>query len=146
MARMRILFLSAQIPGHLDWGGYLPTAAELARRGHDVLWASGEDVRAAVEKAGVAFHALEATGWRWPPPSPLTVEEAAAAPDAESLQRLKQVRALDQWLNVERVSAAAAEVIAVGREFAPDVVVTEMFVAAAGLAAEALGKPFVVAG
>jgi len=146
MAGMRMLFLSAQIPGHLDWGGYLPTAGELARCGHDVLWASGEDVRAPVERAGVAFHALGATGWRWPPPAPLTAEEQASAPDAESLQRLKQVRALDQWLDVERVSAAAAEVIALGRAFAPDLVVTEMFVAAAGLAAEALGKPFAVVG
>jgi len=146
MAHMRMLFLSAQIPGHLDWGGYLPTAAELARRGHEVLWASGEGARAAVERAGVAFHTLEATGWRWPPPAPLTAAEAAAEPEAESLRRLKQVRALDQWLDVERVSAAAAEVIAVGEEFAPDLVVSEMFVAAAGLAAEALGKPFAVVG
>lgn len=141
-----MLFLSAQITGHLDWGGYLPTAAELARRGHEVLWASGEDVRGAVEKAGVAFHALGATGWRWPPPRPLTPAEVASAADAESLLRLKQVRALDQWLDVERVSAAAAEVMALGREFAPDIVVTEMFVAAAGLAAEALGKPLAVVG
>ena len=41
---MRFLFVSAQIPGHLDWGGYLETAAELHRRGHDVLWASGPAV------------------------------------------------------------------------------------------------------
>ena len=38
---MRILCVSAQLPGHLDWGGYLATAAELARRGHDMLWTSG---------------------------------------------------------------------------------------------------------
>lgn len=146
MAPMRMLFLSAQIPGHLDWGGYLQTAAELTRRGHDVLWASGEDVRAALARAGVPFHALRATGWRWPPPPPLTAAETAAVPDAADLQRLKQVRALDQWLDVERVAAATAEVIALGRDFAPDLIVTEMFVAAAGLAAEALDTPFAVAG
>ena len=41
---MRLLFCSAQLPGHLDWGGYLPTAVELAQRGHTVLWASGAAV------------------------------------------------------------------------------------------------------
>ncbi len=146
MGLMRILFLSAQIPGHLDWGGYLQTAAELTRRGHDVLWASGEDVRTALARAGVPFHALHATGWRWPPPPPLTAAETAAVPDAAGLQRLKQVRALDQWLDVERVAAATSEVIELGSDFAPDLIVTEMFVAAAGLAAEALGTPFAVAG
>ncbi len=146
MASMRVLFLSAQIPGHLDWGGYLPAAAELARRGHDVLWASGEDVRAPVEKAGAPFHALRATGWRWPPPPPLTAAQVAAVSDAADLLRLKQMRALDQWLDVERVAAATAEVIALGRDYAPDLIVTEMFMAAAGLAAEALGKPLVVTG
>ncbi len=146
MAPMRLLFLSAQIPGHLDWGGYLATAAELTRRGHRVLWASGPAVRGLVEGAGVPFHALAQTGWRWPPPPPLTRAESAAAPDAAALLRLKQTRALDQWLDVPRVAAAAEEVIALGRTFAPDLLVTEMFVAAAGLAAEALDRPLVVTG
>ncbi len=111
-----------------------------------MLWASGEDVRTALARAGVPFHALHATGWRWPPPPPLTAAETAAVPDAAGLQRLKQVRALDQWLDVERVAAATSEVIELGSDFAPDLIVTEMFVAAAGLAAEALGTPFAVAG
>ncbi|MEZ4639170.1 MAG: hypothetical protein R2856_30100 [Caldilineaceae bacterium] len=45
---MRFLFVSAQLPGHLDWGGYLPTAAALVQQGHDVLWATGAEMQAAV--------------------------------------------------------------------------------------------------
>ena len=48
---MRILCISAQLPGHLDWGGYLATAAELARRGHEVLWTSGIAVAERTYKA-----------------------------------------------------------------------------------------------
>ena len=68
---MRLLFCSAQLPGHLDWGGYLPTAVELAQRGHTVLWASGAAVAKRVAAAGLSFQVLEETGWRWPPPPPL---------------------------------------------------------------------------
>ena len=143
MATMRALFLSAQLPSHLDWGGYLPTAATLARRGHEVIWASGDGVQGLVQGAGVRFHPLASTGWRWPPPPPL---HADAAPDAESLRSLKQQRALDQWLDVERVATAVEEIVDLGRKFRPDLIVSEMFVAAAGLAAEMLETPLVVAG
>ena len=73
MAAMRVLFLSAQMPGHLDWGGYLQTAAELARRGHDTLWASGRrGAGPPSQRANVALpRAWRNTGWRWPPPPPL---------------------------------------------------------------------------
>ncbi len=137
---MRFLFVSAQLPGHLDWGGMLPTAVELQRGGHTVQWASGPAVQALVERAGVDFHSLAETGWRWPPPPPLS---AQAGPDA---QRQRQLRALDQWLDEGRVACAAAELIALGQSQLPDVVVAEMFMAGAALAAEALGVPFAVAG
>jgi MGT family glycosyltransferase len=140
---MRLLCVSAPLPGHLDWGGYLPTAAELARRGHEVVWASGAAVRLAVEEQGVEFHELAETGWRWPPPPPLA--RAAVQDDAE-WHRLRAARALDQWFDVERVAAAADELIALIRRQRTDVVVTEMFIAAAGIAAEAMSIPLVVVG
>ena len=62
---MRFLFVSAQLPGHLDWGGYLATAVALKRRGHAVLWASGAAVNGLVMATGVEFHELAETGWRW---------------------------------------------------------------------------------
>ena len=139
---MRLLFCSAQLPGHLDWGGYLPTAVELAQRGHTVLWASGAAVGKRVAAAGLSFQVLEETGWRWPPPPPLptpTVHD-------EAWQQRRALRALDQWLDVGRVSAAFTELSLVAEAFCPDMVITEPFVAAAGLAAEQAGAPLVVAG
>ncbi len=140
---MRFLFVSAQMPGHLDWGGYLPTAAELAGRGHVVLWASGVAVETPVRAAGVPFHVLSETGWRWPPPPPLlpTPDE-----DEATTLRRKQIRSIDQWLDEERVAAATDALLRLGETFQPDLIVSEMFIGAAGIAAELLNKPLVVAG
>jgi UDP:flavonoid glycosyltransferase YjiC (YdhE family) len=139
---MRLLFCSAQLPGHLDWGGYLPTAVELAHRGHEVLWASGAPVGKRIAAAGLSFQVLEETGWRWPPPPPLP---APAVPD-EAWQQRRALRALDQWLEVDRVAAAFTELSLVAEAFQPDIVVSEPFVAASGLVAEQYGKPLVIAG
>ncbi len=140
---MRFLFLSAPLPGHLDWGGYLATAVELQRRGHEILWASGQAVAARLNQANLPSHALQATGWRWPPPPPLQF-----APDMSQtvIQQLRAERALDQWLDEARVSQACREMIDLGRAYQPALIVSEMFVSAAGLAAEVLGLPLVVAG
>lgn len=139
---MRLLFCSAQLPSHLDWGGYLHTAAELAQREHTLLWASGEAVARRVAAAGVPFALLAETGWRWPPPPPLP-PAAAAEPD---WQQQRALRALDQWLDEERVAAAVAELLPVAADFRPDAVVSEPFVAAAALVAEKIGAPLLVAG
>ena len=140
---MRLLCVSAQLPGHLDWGGYLATAAELARRGHDVAWVSGEAVRGLVERRGVNFVPLAETGWRWPPPTPL--------PDNLRLPpliiaRQKQMRALDQWLDPDRIAAAVTGLAQVVADLRPDFILTEMFVAAAGFVAEQTGIPLAVMG
>lgn len=140
---MRYLFASAQLPGHLDWGGYLPTAIELQRRGHTVLWVTGQAMAPMLARAGIPGHFLAETGWRWPPPPPL---QPTPGLDPEALRRQRALRALDQWLEEERVAEATAALVAVGRTFQPDVVVSEVFLSAAGLAAEALDRPFVVAG
>ena len=140
---MRYLFVSAQLAGHLDWGGYLRTGAALAHRGHTILWASGQEVAALVSRAGVPFHAMSQTGWRWPPPPPL---HSSPNSDAKAIVRMKQIRALDQWLDVERVTAASTELIALAHDFQPDYIVSEMFTGATGIAAEALDIPFVVVG
>ncbi len=140
---MRFLFVSAQLPGHLDWGGYLHTAVELQQRGHTVLWASGTAVMPLLTQAGIPFHGLQETGWRWPPPPPL---QPSRDVDAATAQRLRAERALDQWLDETRVACATLELIDVARTVQPDVIVSEMFISAAGIAAEVVNKPFVVAG
>jgi UDP:flavonoid glycosyltransferase YjiC (YdhE family) len=140
---MRLLCVSAQLPGHLDWGGYLATAAELARRGHHVLWASGPAVQPQVESADLLFHPLVETGWRWPPPPPLPDDPGA---EPKALLRAKQLRALDQWLDPVRVAAATDELAALLQTFRPDLILSEMFIAAAGLAAEAVRRPLAIIG
>ena len=139
---MRFLCVSAQLAGHLDWGGYLPTAVELMRAGHDVLWATGRELQSHLAAQNVPIHILQETGWRWPPPPPIqkgTVSE-------EEFQRLRMVRSLDQWLDVARVRAATLELVEVAKRFRPHLIVSEMFTAAAAIAAELLGVPFTVAG
>lgn len=136
---MRFLCVSAQLPGHLDWGGYLLTAAELLRGGHDVLWATGQEMQSTLADQGVPSHTLQETGWCWPPPQ----TDVASAQDVQSL---RMVRSLDQWLDVERVRAATAELIALGKAFRPHLIISEIFMAAASIAAEVLDIPFVVAG
>lgn len=140
---MRFLFVSAQLPGHLDWGGYLNTAVELQQRGHTVLWASGLAVMPLLTQAGIPFHSLQETGWRWPPPPPLQPSHDL---DAAAVQHLRAERALDQWLDETRVASATLALLDLARTVQPDVIVSEMFVSAAGIVAEVLGKPFVVAG
>lgn len=140
---MRFLFVSAQIPGHLDWGGYLPTALHLQRRGHTMLWATGPAMAPVLARAGLPSHLLPETGWRWPPPPPLQPTPGA---DPEVVRQQRALRALDQWLEEERVAQATTALVELGRTFQPDLIVSEVFLSAAGLAAEVLGCPFVVAG
>ena len=140
---MRFLFASAPLLGHLDWGGLLSTAAELARRGHAVHWASGPEVQPLLTAHGLSGHVMAETGWRWPLPPPLPAD---AADTPQEFARQRMIRSLDQWFDVERVAAATATLNRIGQSAQPDLLVSEMFVAAAGLSAEALGVPFAVAG
>lgn len=140
---MRFLFVSAPLVGHLDWGGYLATAGELARRGHQVHWVSGPDVQGLLRANGVVAHEIDETGWRWPLPPPLRLEDADSP---QAFARLRMVRSLDQWMDVDRVAAATGSLYRIGQEVQPHLLVSEMFVAAGGLVAEKLGIPFVVAG
>ena len=110
---MRFLCVSAQLTGHLDWGGYLPTAVELIRAGHDVLWATGRELQSELTAQRVPVHILQETGWRWPPPPPIQKDAATE----EEFQRLRMIRSLDQWLDVERVQAATLELAEVGSVF-----------------------------
>ena len=140
---MRLLCVSAQLPGHLDWGGYVNTAVALQARGHDVLWATGQAAVPLLQRHGLPVHVLTETGWRWPPPPPFRPQPGE---EEAAIQRRRQRRSFDQWLDVDRVTAAAHELLAAAEQFQPDAIIAEMFMASAGLVAERLDVPLVVAG
>lgn len=136
-------FVSAPLYSHLDWGGFLKTAQALVRAGHDVTWVSGEAVRRPVETTGLPFVAVPETGWLWPPPPQPDVSQMAPG-DAVML---RYVRALDTWMSEDLVRAATQHLIDVAAERGkPDAIVTDPFLTAAALAAEALAVPLAVAG
>ena len=137
---MRILCFSIDLPGHLDWGGYLATATELARRGHDVLWVSGPAVKSAVRRAGVAFAPVPETGWRhvMPPLDP------GLSPQQREMAR--RDRALTVWLHPPSVLRAVQALAVVADDFRPDAIMIEPFAAAGALLAERRELPLVMVG
>lgn len=140
---MKFWFVSAPLFSHLDWGGYLKTAQALINQGHDVTWISGNDVAGALTKAGVPFAPIRATGWLWPPPP---------APDVSTLKpqeavMLRYRRALDTWMTEDLVADATSALIELADSLGkPDLIVTDPFLTAAALAAEALHVPLAVCG
>lgn len=136
-------FISAPLPGHLDWGGFLKTAQVLQAGGHQVLWVSQPGIAGLVESAGIPFAPIAQTGWLWPPPP---------APDLSKIKPVEAVflryrRALDTWLSEALIPPAVESMINLATERGqPDVIVTDPFLSASALAAESLGVPLVVAG
>ena len=113
-------FISAPLYSHTDWGGFLKTAQTLQADGHDVLWLSEGPLRAALEAAGIAFRAVEKTGWLWPPPPP---PDLTAIPPQEAVN-LRYRRALDTWLSEDLVAQAVEEIMLLADEIGkPDVIV-----------------------
>lgn len=137
---MRVLCASIDLPGHLDWGGYLATAALLAGQGHEIHWASGPHVEREVVAAGVTFVRLQNSGWQHDLP-PLPAHLAPA--DRETARRQ---RALDVWLAPQPVMAALGEMLALIENIKPDLILSEPYAAAAILLAEKLSLPLVVVG
>lgn len=136
-------FISAPLAGHLDWGGFLKTAQVLQQQGHQVTWISGKQVAGAITRAGIPFAPVRTTGWLWPPPP---------APDLDSIPpqqavMLRYQRALDTWLSEDLVADATAALIELAGEIGkPNQIVTDPFLTAAALAAEALDVPLTVCG
>lgn len=136
-------FISAPLAGHLDWGGFLKTALCLQAQGHDVRWISGGAIGHTVTQAGIAFQPVEQTGWLWPPPP---VPDLSDIPPQQAVM-LRYQRALDTWLSEELVGEATAAFTQLAAEIGkPDLIVTDPFLSAAALAAEALERPLAVCG
>lgn len=140
---MIIWCISAPLFSHTDWGGFLKTAQVLKQRGHEVVWVSEASLRGAVEVAELAFAPVEHTGWLWPPPP---APDVTAMPPAEAVM-LRYRRALDTWLSEDLVEAAVHDLLALANERGkPDLILTDPFLSAAALAAEALDVPLIVCG
>lgn len=136
-------FISAPLPGHLDWGGFLQTAQTLQARGHQVRWLSEAAISPLVTAGGIPFETLPATGWLWPPPP---APDFAAMTHAAALFS-RYERALDTWLSEALIPPAVEAICAMAaRDGAPDVMVTDPFLTASALAAERIGVPLAVAG
>jgi MGT family glycosyltransferase len=136
-------FVSAPLPGHLDWGGMMKTAKVLQESGHEVVWVSQPAIASLVESHGITFVPIAQTGWLWPPPP---LPDISTLKPAEAVA-LRYRRALDTWLSEALIPPAVEALIALAAERGkPDILVTDPFLTAAALAAEALEVPLVVAG
>lgn len=136
-------FVSAPLFSHLDWGGFLKTAQALQARGHDVIWVSENNLAGALAGANVPFAPVRKTGWLWPPPP---VPDLTTIPPQEAVM-LRYRRALDTWLSEPLVGDAVTALLELAHDMGkPDVIVTDPFLTAAALAAEALDVPLAVCG
>ncbi len=136
-------FISAPLHGHLDWGGFLKTAAEMQSNGHEVTWISEASIEKAVTQSGVRFRAVRRTGWLWPPPP---APDLASIPPQQAVM-LRYTRALDTWLSEDLVGEAVEGIIELAEKVGkPDVIVADPFLSAAALAAEVLDVPLAVCG
>lgn len=135
--------VSAPLYSHTDWGGYLRTAQALAQRGHTVTWISGASLAGPITSAGLAFLPVAETGWLWPPPP---APDISAMSPADAIL-LRYRRALDTWLDEAKVTAGVEALLALAKAHGtPDFILTDPFLSAAAIAAEALDVPMVVCG
>ncbi|HEX2909042.1 MAG TPA: hypothetical protein VHO69_19370, partial [Phototrophicaceae bacterium] len=136
-------FISAPLFGHLDWGGFLKTAQALQRAGQDVTWVSENPIGGPVTQAGVPFAPVRRTGWLWPPPP---APDLSTIPPQEAVM-LRYRRALDTWLSEDLIGEAVEALLELARDMGqPDAIVTDPFISAAALTAEALNVPLIVCG
>lgn len=139
----RFWFVSAPLLSHLDWGGFLRTAVQLHKDGHEVLWISGEPVRAVLEANGIPFVAIAETGWQSTAPPPLDLT-TLTPPQA---MFLRYQRGLDVWMSVERVTFATQALLDLTLDHPkPDVIVTDPYLTTTALVAEIFAVPLVVVG
>ncbi len=136
-------FVSAPLYSHTDWGGLLKTAQALQALGHQITWISGDAIARAIQQAGLDFQPIRATGWLWPPPPPPDLSQIAP----QEAVTLRYTRALNTWLTEDLVAEGTRALLELAEEIgAPDGMVSDPFLSAAALAAEALDVPLLIGG
>ncbi len=139
----RFWAVSAPLFSHTDWGGFSKTVQELQRRGHEVTWVSEPPLSAAVTRLGLPFAPIRRTGWLWPPPP---VPDLTTMPPQEAVM-LRYRRALDTWLTVDLVAEGVEALLQLAEEHGkPDAILTDPFLTASAIAADALHIPLIVCG
>ena len=139
----RFWFISAPLYSHTDWGGFLPTAQALQAQGHDILWLSEASLADALRDQGIAFRAIKATGWLWPPPPAPDLKDIAP----QDAVKLRYTRALDTWLSEDLVAEAARALVLLADEIGvPDAIVCDPFLSGAAIAADVLDVPLIICG
>ena len=135
--------ISAPMISHTDWGGFSKTARQLMSLGHSVVWISGEALAGPMTKAGFQFEPVAHTGFLYPLPPPPDFTSM----DPQDAVKLRYRRALDTWLSEDLVAAAASDLLALADRIGPpDIILTDPFLSAAALVAEAVGAPMGVMG
>ncbi|MEO0595252.1 MAG: glycosyltransferase [Chloroflexota bacterium] len=135
--------ISAPLFSHTDWGGFMKTARVLQERRHTIIWVSEERMRGAIAPSGIAFEAIEETGWLWPPPPQPDITKI---PPQEAV-KLRYTRALDTWLTEDLVTQGVESILALAERIGkPDAIITDPFLAASAIVAEKLDIKFIVAG
>ena len=136
-------FVSAPLYSHTDWGGLLKTAQFLHSMDHQVIWVSGEGIGRTIKQAGLPFEPIRATGWLWPPPPPPDLSQIAP----QDAVTLRYTRALNTWLTEDLVAQGTQALLELTEKIGrPDCVVSDPFLSASALAAEALDVPLVIGG
>ncbi|MCY4020616.1 MAG: glycosyltransferase [Chloroflexi bacterium] len=136
-------FISAPLYSHTDWGGFLKTAGAMQSQGHEILWLSEAPLQSALKAAGIPFRPVDKTGWLWPPPPQ---PDLTAIPPQEAVN-IRYRRALDTWLSEELVAEAVNGLLRLAAEIgAPDAIVSDPFLSASAIAADALDTPLVICG
>ena len=136
--RMRVLVVSTPGAGHVT--PLLPLIGALLDAGDDVLVASGPETRAVVEKAGARFE--QAGGSQARVMDRLAARTRGIPGDGIPPERILHYF-LPRAFGEIAVDDMIDDVLRVGREFDPEVVVFEAFALAGPLAAEVLGVPAV---
>ena len=136
-------FISAPLYSHTDWGGFLKTARAMQSQGHEILWLSEAPLQGALDVAGIPFRPIDKTGWLWPPPPQ---PDLTGIPPEEAVN-IRYRRALDTWLSEELVAEAVKGLLRLAAEIgAPEAIVSDPFLSASAIAADALDRPLVICG
>jgi len=141
MNKKRFLFTSAPLFSHLNWGGYLETAVELKKRGHDVVWAIEKGIVAdRIIKTGIEVVEVKTTGWHWM----LPYEPPDFTPEGRQAYQLMCYFA--KWFPIEQVMVATQSLMDLVHDRNSDIIVSDPFLTAPALATEKLSMPYAIVG